>query len=192
MDCTGLQSISIPNSVTIIRIRAFFGCTGLSSIIIPQSVSDIGMSVFSYCSAIRSVIVESGNSIYDSRENCQAIIESSTNKLLFGCINTTIPSSVVSIGENCFEGSSITSITIPENIKEIGSGAFYECLNLTSVSIPNTVTCIEGATFGNCSKLENITILINIKKLQLHGIQTSMLEWLLYHQKSHIMKSNIK
>ena len=95
--CTGLTSITIPDSVTSIENNAFNGCTGLTSITIPDSVTSIGNSAFSGCSGLKLLKVEDGNPEYDSRNNCNAIIESSTNTLIAGCKITTIPGSVTSI-----------------------------------------------------------------------------------------------
>ena len=127
--CTGLTSITIPNSVTSIGGWAFFGCSGLTSVTIPNSVTSIGDYAFEECSGLTYIKVESGNEKYDSRNNCNAIIETSSNTLFFGCKNTTIPNSVTSIGSSAFSGcSGLTSITIPNSVNSIGSYAFYWCI----------------------------------------------------------------
>ena len=129
-DCSGLTSVTIPNSVTSIDDRAFCGC-GLTSINIPNSVSSIGDRVFSFCRGLKSIVVESGNSKYDSRDNCNAIIETATNTLLAGCKNTTIPNSVTSIGDGAFNGcSGLTSASIPNSVTYIGEYAFWDCSSL--------------------------------------------------------------
>ena len=141
-------------SVTSIGESAFDGCTGLTSITIPNSVTSIGDYAFYDCSGLTSIIVEEGNSIYDSRENCNAIIETNSNTLVAGCKNTTIPNSVTSIGDGAFGGcSGLTSITIPNSVTSIGDYAFYWCSGLTSVTIPNSVTSIGSYAFSNCSGL---------------------------------------
>ena len=89
--------------------------------------------------------------MYDSRNNCNAIIEMSSNTLIAGCKNTTIPESVTSIGEHAFYGcSSLTFITIPESVTSIGNRAFYGCSGLTSVTIPESVTSIGNYAFSDC------------------------------------------
>ena len=154
-----LTSLTIPNSVTSIGSSAFSGCSSLTSLTIPNSVTSIGDGAFAGCSSITSMVVERGNTIYDSRENCNAIIETATNTLISGCQSTTLPNSVTSIGWAAFEGcSSLTSITIPNAVTSIGSYAFENCSALTSITLPNSVTSIEKGAFENCSSLTSINI----------------------------------
>ena len=157
--CSGLTSITIPNSVTSIGNGAFSGCSGLTSITIPNSVTSIGDGAFTYCSGLTSVSVENGNTVYDSRDNCNAIIETATNTLLYGCNITIIPNNVTSIGNTAFYNcSGLTSITIPNSVTSIGYEAFYKCSGLTSITIPNSVTSIGSYAFFNCSGLTSVTI----------------------------------
>ena len=155
--CTGLSSVTIPNSVTCIGGGAFHNCTGLTGITIPNSVTIISGNVFSGCQNLTSIQVENGNPTYDSRNNCNAIIETSSNKLIAGCMNTIIPNTVTSIGNSAFRGcSGLTSITIGNSVTSIDGYAFYYCRGLTSVDIPNSVASIGGAAFGYCSGLTKI------------------------------------
>ena len=155
--CSGLTSVTIPNSVTSIRSRAFSDCSGLTSVTIPNSVTSIDSYAFSGCSGLTSIKVESGNQEYDSRNNCNAIIETSSNTLITGCKTTTIPNSVTSIGSSAFYNcSSLTSITIPNSVTSIDSYAFSGCSGLTSVTIPNSVTSIGGSVFSGCTGLKTI------------------------------------
>ena len=181
-DCSGLTSITIPNSVTSIGSRAFWGCSSLTSITIPNSVTSIGDDAFAHCisltsitipnsitsiekggfygcSGLTSIVVEKGNTKYDSRNNCNAIIETATNTLIRGCQNTTIPNSVTSI-ERCafYDCSGLTSITIPNSVTSIGSRAFYDCSGLTSITIPNSVTSIGNDAFAHCISLTSIVV----------------------------------
>ena len=137
--CTNLEEIEISNSVTSIGELAFRSCSGLTSIEIPNSVTSIGNFAFSSCSSLTSIKVDLNNSKYDSRNNCNAIIETSTNTLIAGCKNTKIQNSVTSIGRYAFtECSVLTSITIPDSVTSIGSIAFDGCDNLTIIGSGDT------------------------------------------------------
>ena len=157
--CSHITSISIPNSVTSIGERAFYCCSCLTSITIPSSVVNIGRWVFVGCIDLTSIIVDKDNKVYDSRNDCNAIIYTSTNELIFGSRNTIIPNSVSSIGKYAFEGcSELISITIPNSVTSIGNYAFEDCSDLTSITISNSVTSIGNGVFYNCSNLTSITI----------------------------------
>ena len=155
--CSSLASVTIPNSVTSIGDGTFYGCSSLTSVTIPNSVTSIGFFVLSFCSEMNSINVESGNTHYDSRNNCNAIIETSSNTLLAGCKTTEIPNSVTSIGHGAFEGCrSLISVTIPNGVTSLGVEAFYGCDSLRAVTIPNSVTSIGDMAFYYCSNLSSI------------------------------------
>ena len=157
--CSSLTSITIPNSVTSIEGGAFRECSLLTSITIPSCVTNIGHKAFSYCTSLESIVIASGNTRYDSRNNCNAIIETSDNTLVAGCQNTIIPNSVMAIGDDAFRGcSQLTSITIPNSVTSIGWYAFRDCDQLISITIPNSVTSIGSEAFRACSQLTSITI----------------------------------
>ena len=159
MFCSSLTSIQIPNSVTSIGYDAFSYCTSLTSIQIPNSVTSIGESAFSSCDSLTSIVVDAGNSKYDSRNDCNAIIETASNTLIVGCQNTKIPNSVTSIGDRAFYGcESLTSIQIPNSVTSIGEFAFFDCFSLTSIQIPNSVTSIGDYAFCQCYSLTSIQI----------------------------------
>ena len=162
-ECTGLTSITIPNSVTTIGEYAFSVCTGLTSITIPNSVTSIGSNPFAYCYGLDSLTVSSENIVYDSRNNCNAIIETASNTLISGCKNTIIPNSVTTIGPAAFEGcTGLKTINIPNSVTTIGLAAFYRCTSLKSISIPNHVTEIEASTFRGCTSLTSVIIPDNV------------------------------
>jgi hypothetical protein len=152
--CESLTSITIPNSVKSIGKYAFDGCSGLTSIIIPNSVTSIGELAFDNCSSLTSIVVEKGNITYDSRENCNAIIETATNTLIRGCNSTIIPNSVTSIGEWAFYScEGLTSIIIPNSVTSIGKGAFAGCSSLKSIKIPQALTYIGSDAFPEHTKV---------------------------------------
>ncbi len=161
-------ALSIPNSfnylgnnynVIGINEDAFYECTELTSVVIPASVTSIDPSSFSLCSGLESIEVEEGNNVYDSRDNCNAIITSATNTILLGCKNTVIPNSVTSIGNYSFFGSTgLVSMDIPGNVIRIGIAAFSECSNMTSLTLNEGVKYIGESAFGSCSSLTTISI----------------------------------
>ena len=158
-DCSRLASIDIPNSVTEIGINAFYGCTALTSIDIPNSVTSLGYGVFYNCPGLTSIVVESGNPRYDSRNNCNAIIETASNTLIYGCKNTTIPNSVTAIDNYVFSGcTGLTSIDIPNSVTAIGDWAFQNCTGLTSITMGNSVTSIGAWAFDKCNALTSVDI----------------------------------
>ena len=152
----GCKNTIIPEGVTSIGGSAFSGCSGLTSISIPEGVTSIGGGAFSECSGLTTIKVDSNNKKYDSRNNCNAIIDKETNTLIAGCKNTIIPEGVTSIGNYAFSRcSDLTSISIPEGVTSIGDCAFFNCSGLTSISIPEGVTSIGEDAFSLC---DNLTI----------------------------------
>ena len=138
--CSSLSAINLSNNITTIGTDAFYGCESLRSIVIPSSVTSIGMGAdytsnpFQFCSSLEKIIVESGNTVYDSRDNCNAIIKKSgefqdyykdLSTLIAGCKNTIVPTSVGEIGDYAFAGNGLIHIEIPSSVEFIFSNAFY-------------------------------------------------------------------
>ena len=184
--CTGLSYIEIPNQVTEIADCAFAGCTGLTEVELPESLQYLGGCVFMDCPCLTSlfipanvtrilgglttrdynltnIVVDPRNTKYDSRDNCNAIIEKKylgrfTN-LIEGCNNSFIPEGVTHIGSMAFAYcDKITEIEFPNSLINIDAGAFYECSALTSVYIPEGVRQIGLDAFRNCTNLISISL----------------------------------
>ena len=157
--CNQLTAFDIPGSVESIDDYAFYNCVNLTSIEIPSSVTQLGDRVFSCCTALASITVDSGNPVYDSRNGCNAIIETKSKALVSGCMNTVIPSSVTGIGKSAFYHlTSLSSIDIPNSVTTIGDHAFFHCSGLKSLVIPYSVTSIEFDAFTGCSGLTSISV----------------------------------
>ena len=132
--CEALTGVTIPDSVTSIGNNAYWMCKGLDGLNIPASVTSIGRYAFNGCSGLETITVDAKNSTYDSRDNCNALIETSTNTLLAGCKNTTVPKSVAEIGGRAFYNcAGLTSVTLPSPVTSVGDMAFVSCTGLTKM-----------------------------------------------------------
>ena len=121
----------------------------ITSVTIPKSVISI-RDAFRLSYELTSIVVAKDNKVYDSRNNCNAIIETATNKLIVGCVNSIIPSDVVIIGEHAFYRRGLTNLNLPEGLKEIEKYAFQGNAKLKSVTFPNTLTTLRDDCFSNC------------------------------------------
>ena len=155
----GCKNTKIPSNVRSIGDNAFYGCSGLTSIKLSEGVTSIGVDAFYGCGGLTSIAVSDSNLAYNSKDGCNAIIETKTNTLIRGCENTKIPSDVTSIGGEAFSFcSGLKSIEIPLSVTSIGNGAFRCCSGLTNIKLPEGVTSIGDVAFFRCSGLTSIEI----------------------------------
>ncbi len=162
-DCYLLE-LSIPDSVAEIRDEAFACNYDLTEVTIPAGATKIGKRVFAECPSLESLKIDENNPVYDSRGDCNAIIETATDTLIAGCINSTIPEGVKVIGASAFESNlqlnrygvrNYIDLTIPEGVVSIEEGAFHYCDAIKSITIPTSVTSIKEA-FRGCDSLTDV------------------------------------
>lgn len=134
--CANLDSIVLPATVSHIGMNVFGGCEGLTSVTIPVNVTSIDKWAFTACYDLAHIVVEDGNPVYDSREGCNAIINTKSNTLIFGCKSTVIPNSITHIGEFAFATcGEMPIIRIPSSVTDIADSAFMDCYGLREVHI---------------------------------------------------------
>ena len=154
----GCKNTIIPETVTSIYYCAFAFNNGITSIHIPASVNSITSSSFNDCANLNTITVDENNTTYDSRDNCNAIIKTDNNQIIVGANSTTIPKTITSIGSSAFSGRNLASISIPGNIKTIGSFAFTSCQNLKELYLEEGIEVIEEYAFQVCNALQQINI----------------------------------
>ena len=167
----GLKSLVLPESVTYIGDDAFLGCY-IENVEIPKNVTHIGSNPFENCNALKEIVVAVDNENYDSRNNCNAIIESKTNKLITGAVNTCIPDTINVIGSCAFSGFEIDKVTIPDSVLRIEDLAFSSCNKLGSIKIPEHVTYIGIQAFWDCKALQVVEIPISVKEIEDYAFES--------------------
>ena len=178
--CSALQEVSIPAGVTRIEKAAFIGCSSLADISLPNSLQSIGEYVFQDCTSLKSVTIPEGvtemkggvflrcpmmmhitvdknNQIYDSRNGCNAVIETATGTIVAACNATVIPNDVTKIGESAFASLAFKEIILPDGVTEIGRWAFWGCASLNNITIPDKVKSIGASALKKCTSLASIT-----------------------------------
>ena len=145
--CTGLTSITLPNSITSIGDAVFYDCSGLTSITLPNSIKSIGTHTFANCTALTSITLPDSITSIGIRtfQDCAALT------------SIALPNSIKSIDNYAFKGcSGLTSITLPNSLTYIGICTFFCCSGLTSITLPNSLTDIDNCAFQYCTRLTEI------------------------------------
>ena len=160
-NCTNLTELTIGNGVTFIDYDTFRGCTGLKKLTIGSSLNYFGPDLFfESIASLESIVVDKDNPYFDSREDCNAVIFTSTNSLILGCKNTRIPNNVTNIGSYAFyDCTGLTGeLVLSNSVTSIGESAFEDCSGLTQLTIGKGVTSIGKCAFTGCSSLDRIVV----------------------------------
>lgn len=171
--CSSLTSITIPGSVTSIGSSAIAACANLLSVKIPSSVKTIGDYNLTECYQLQEIWVDPANTVYDSRDNCNALIKTATNELLVGCGSSIVPATVEAIADHAFQGvSGLTSVTVPASVTKIGYQAFAGCSALEQVSINGQLSYFGAYAFEGCSALHDVRLCEGIQYISLNCFES--------------------
>lgn len=182
--CSGLTEILIPQNVTVLGNSAFYGCTKLKSLTIPDRtvtigdlafgncsslesvtigalVSTLGSGAFSGCEKLSNIKISEINAKYYSETGC--IVEKATKTLVVGCNTTVIPEDIENIGDGAFKNcNGITSVTLPSNLKTIGKSAFEGCRNMTDIVLPEGLLSVGDLAFADCVSLKSVKLPVSV------------------------------
>lgn len=161
----GFEFIDIPNSVMCIQKGAFLNCESLKALFIPERVVIIKGNIINMCRALEAIKICKNNEVYDSRNNCNAIIESSSNRLIAGCKNTIIPEDISEISEYAFSFCKLKTLKIPASVTIIKKGAFDGCSSLEEVTICNSNIDLPMGIFSWSVNLRQINVPIGSKDI---------------------------
>ena len=157
--CVRMESVTFHEGLATIGVYAFSTCKSLQSISIPASLTSLESSAFQGCNSVESISVAEGNTVYDSREDCNALVETKANTLVLGCYNSTFPESVTAIGYSAFSGcAKLQQLDIPDHIVSIGASAFSSCSGLVSVKLPSSLTVLDTGVFSECTSLTDVLL----------------------------------
>lgn len=157
--CSNLVSVTLPESLEKIGSCAFEGCSSLTELNIPSGVKTIGDSILIGCSSLRRLTVSEENTVYSGTNGCNAIIKPNGKILIAACNTTDLPEDIVEIGDGAFSPcADMTSITLPESLWTIGSEAFSGCRSLESLRIPANTTNFGTRMFDGCTNLKELTV----------------------------------
>ena len=164
--CPRLKSVTLSESLTAIEPYTFADCDSLTSIRIPASVSSIAKTAFYYCDKLAELDIDEDNPVLDSRDNCNAVIESANDRLIFGYNFSTIPSSVKAIGDSAFaDCAGPVGGIIPNTLVSIGDHAFDYCYRIKDLDLGNSLETIGDYAFKNCDSIEHVNIGTGLKSI---------------------------
>ena len=144
--CSSLKEVELPTTLESFIGRSNFGyCTSLESITIPKCVYNMGSDIFSGCISLQKITVDSANVTFDSRNNCNAVIDTKQNKLVAGCKGTVIVDGIKSICSRAFYKSGITSVHIPSSVDNIEPAAFKGCEYCMSITVEESNKTYKSA-----------------------------------------------
>ena len=165
--CFSLATVNFNEGLKTIGEMAFNGCSGLLRVDLPSTVKSIAATSFQGCPSIEAITVAPGNTVYDSREGCNAVVNTANNQIVLGCQNTTFPETVTAIGSCAFLGcKKLTAINLPEGITGIGSSAFSGCTNLTTAVLPATLTSLGNSAFYGCTNLTDVRLAEGLSNIE--------------------------
>ena len=152
---SGLVSIDLPEGIDSISSSLFRDCTSLKRVVIPQGVTYIGYFAFYGCTSLEQVTIPESVSSIDicAFSGCTSLTE------------VALPSSLSYLDEEAFAGSGLESVTIPDSVRYVYSGAFENCANLRSATIGNGMTYITDRTFYGCTSLEQVSIPTGVERI---------------------------
>lgn len=155
--CSNLKTVKFPSTLGALGANSFDFCTSLESIYIPKNLTSISEDAFWCSGPLCSIQVDSENPVYDSRENCNAIIHSATNVLFKGGTNTQFPVDVVAIGDYAMSGAGFESIVIPGYVKSVGRMAFDDCKSVKRITFEEGVESVGEHVFIGCENLSAVS-----------------------------------
>ena len=154
-----VKSIVVGNNVQTIGAYAFAVCPELESLVISASVTDINNTIVRSCPKLQSITVDPDNQVYDSRDKCNAIVNTFEGTIVIGCGSTTFADGVWAIGNYAFYGcTALTDLVLPDSIRDLGYGSFANCSNITSITFGKDMRSIPPFAFGSCTSLESVDI----------------------------------
>ena len=161
-----LETVEMPNTVTMIGDGALFSCPKLRSVKISSSVKTIGTGNFKDCAMLEELWVDPENTVYDTRDSCNALIKTSTNELIVACNNSFVPATVETIANNAFYNlGGIKTITIPSSVTNVGYEAFAYCTGLEHLSIESPLESLGIGAFECCHLLRDVQLCEGLKEI---------------------------